>query len=153
MTNEEIQKGWLESKLEEPKFRRLYERELFAESFFYEIEALMDRKGISRSDLADMLGCNPSNITRIMRRTTNVTAATMVDVAFMLRYRVRAVLEPFAEIGDALERSFWSSKQDWRQALVSPQPPLQNLTSENEIFYVPKPQEPRVQENAYSLSA
>jgi ribosome-binding protein aMBF1 (putative translation factor) len=86
--------GWLEAMADDAEFHRLYAREDLIEDFLHAIEAAMARQGVSRSELARRLGCRPANVTRIMRRTTNLTAATLVDMAFALDLHVRLDVRP-----------------------------------------------------------
>jgi ribosome-binding protein aMBF1 (putative translation factor) len=81
--------GWLEAKADDREFHRLLAREDLIEDFLHSVAAEMSRQGVSRSELARRVGCAPANVTRIMRRTTNLTAATMVDLAFALNLRLR----------------------------------------------------------------
>jgi transcriptional regulator with XRE-family HTH domain len=92
---EHNEKGWLETNLEDSAFRRQYAREDLVEEFLHQIDAVMNERGVSRSQLAGLLGCSGANVTRIMRRTTNLTASTMADLASALELRVRVQLEPF----------------------------------------------------------
>lgn len=84
-------KGWLEGRLESRTFRRLFERERVTEYFLGTIESLMQAKGITRSRLAELMECHatPANITRAMRRSTNMTLSTMVDMTHALDCEVR----------------------------------------------------------------
>ena len=93
-----IERGWLETRLEDPKFRRAYARETLIEDFLFQLERTMDEKGVSRVQLAEKLGCSPANVTRIMRRTTNLSASTIADLAFVLDCRVRLHVEPLGTL-------------------------------------------------------
>jgi ribosome-binding protein aMBF1 (putative translation factor) len=86
--------GWLEAKADDLEFHRLLAREDLIEDFLHGVEAEMSRQRVSRSELARRMGCKPANVTRIMRRTTNLTAATMVDLAFALNLRLRVDVGP-----------------------------------------------------------
>lgn len=92
--NQETKKGWLTAKLENWEFRRLYERELVAESFITRIEDAMDEQTITKTELAKRMECSVANISRAMRKTTNMTIATMVDMGLSLNLRVKIELEP-----------------------------------------------------------
>ena len=87
------EKGWLESKRQDQEFQRLRAREDFIEDFLSEIHRLMTEKKITCADLADRMRCRPANITQLFRRTRDLTAATMVDLAFHLGVCVHAVVE------------------------------------------------------------
>jgi transcriptional regulator with XRE-family HTH domain len=105
MKRAEDAKGWLEAQLEDREFRRSYAREDLIEEFLHQVEEAMDRRGVSRRQLAALLGCSAANVTRIMRRTGNLTAATMADLAFALDLRLRIDLEPMTDwtVGPYLE--------------------------------------------------
>lgn len=81
--------GWLESKATDTEFQRLLAREDFIEDFLHAVEQRMAEKGISRADLARLMDCRPANITQLFRRTSNLTASTMVDLAFHLGARLQ----------------------------------------------------------------
>lgn len=87
------QKGWLESNLEDQEFQRLLAREDFIEDFLNEIDRLMTEKRMTRAELARRMDCRPSHVTQLFRRTRNLTAASMVDLAFHLGVRLRVVVE------------------------------------------------------------
>ena len=91
MSNDET-KGWLAANMEDPEFRRLLEREEIIEDFLNHVDEEMAKQGISRAELARRMDCKPSNITQIMRRTRNLTVATMVDIAFFLGLNRRSGL-------------------------------------------------------------
>lgn len=77
-------RGWLSDKIRDPEFQRLCAREDLIEDFLSAVEAAMLKKKITRADLARRLKCSPQNVTQLFRRTSNLTAATMADIAFHL---------------------------------------------------------------------
>ena len=85
--------GWLADKREDPEFQRLCAREDFIEDFLTHVELEMKRQRISRAELARRMECKPSNITQMFRRTRNLTAASMVDVAFHLNIRIKLIFD------------------------------------------------------------
>jgi hypothetical protein len=109
-------RGWLEDKTDNPEFLRLCAREEFIEEFLSHVENEMKRTSVSRAELARRMECKPSNVTQMFRRTRNLTAATMVDIAFHLKLQLRVVfdewnqtharlLEPLWERGEAQSRT------------------------------------------------
>jgi ribosome-binding protein aMBF1 (putative translation factor) len=92
-------KGWLESRSSQESFRRAFAREDAIENFLTVIEEEMVGKGVSRKQLAGLMNCRPANITRIMKRTANLTAATMVDLAWALGLKVCFVVKPQVQQG------------------------------------------------------
>lgn len=93
---QETKKGWLQANLENWQFRRLYQRELVAESFIVRIEDAMNEQHVTKTELAKRMECSSANISRVMRKTTNMTIATMVDMALSLNLGIRITLEPLA---------------------------------------------------------
>jgi len=87
-------KTWLQKRMESPEFRKALSREAFIEEFLGRIEEEMNRAGLSRVELAERMGCQPSNVTRILKRTTNLTAETMVDLAAALDLRLYPLFKP-----------------------------------------------------------
>jgi len=90
--------GWLAGRMKSLEFKKSFERHGLADDFIAAIEAVMVREGISRSQLAERMGCKPANVTRAMRNTTNLTIATMVEMAFSLDCRVRVWIQPMSAI-------------------------------------------------------
>lgn len=62
--------------------------------FLRGVNQVMSDKGITRTELARRMNCSPSNVTQILRRRRNLTAARMADVAYHLGARVRLVVTP-----------------------------------------------------------
>lgn len=90
--------GWLAGRMKSLEFKKSFERHGLADDFIAAIEAVMLRDGVSRSQLAERMGCKPANVTRAMRNTTNLTIATMVEMAFAVDCRVRVWLQPMSAI-------------------------------------------------------
>lgn len=67
--------------------------ELIAE-FTEELVRCMDAKGISRSQLASMLGARPSYVTKILKGNVNFTFATVTKLSRLLGVRPRLHLAP-----------------------------------------------------------
>lgn len=80
--------------IRDPEVRRHFERERAADEFVMQVELLMEEQGVSRTDLAERLKCSPANITRLLRRGTNLTIGRMVDIVLALKHRMRPVVEP-----------------------------------------------------------
>ena len=59
-----------------------------------EIFVLMEREGITRSELARRLGTSPAYVTKILRGNANFTVATMVRLARALEADLRIQLKP-----------------------------------------------------------
>lgn len=87
-------KTWLQKRMDSPAFLKALSREAFIEEFLGRIEEEMQRAGVSRVELAGRMGCRPSNVTRILKRSTNLTAETMVDLAAALGLRLYPLFKP-----------------------------------------------------------
>lgn len=86
--------GWLDEYSRETAFQQAWERESFIESFLVRIEQELDALKMSRVQLAEAMECRPSNITRIMKNTANLTAEKMVDMARAVGLQARVMLSP-----------------------------------------------------------
>ncbi len=95
---------WLSKELQDEEFQRVYAREELVEGFLEEVLEFMEQENISRSELAERMGCSRANITQLLRRTRNLTAETMSDIAFYLHQTVNVTLGPreatVAEFGE-----------------------------------------------------
>ena len=69
------------------------------QDFTEEIFGLMERKGVTRSELARRLGTSPAYITKILRGNANFTLATMVRLARALGADLRVQLTPTVSHG------------------------------------------------------
>lgn len=113
--------GWLDGKTGDPEFRRLYAREEAIEAFLSRVDQEMERLGITRTEMARRMGCSPANVTQVMRRTANLTAATMVDLAGALGQAVAFVLSPRVAEG------YQFNSSDFQTALRVPGAPIEGL--------------------------
>lgn len=71
--------------------RNRKEEIVFAEEGFvsrvqYEIERIMQHEGISRKQLANMMGVYPSDITRILGSDANITMKKLARILYFLGY-------------------------------------------------------------------
>jgi ribosome-binding protein aMBF1 (putative translation factor) len=115
MSNNET-KGWLASNMEDPEFRRLLEREEIIEDFLNHVDEEMKKQGVSRSELARRIDCKPANITQIMRRTRNLTVATMVDIAFFLGLKLKLSITMTESVAEELMAAIYTIS-DWKERL------------------------------------
>lgn len=69
-------------------------REHLIEDFLSDVEAVMRTQRVTRTELARRLGCSRANVSQLFRRTANLTAASMADIAFHLGLQLRLHLEP-----------------------------------------------------------
>ncbi len=82
-----------------PEFRRALAREHLIEDFLSDVEAVMRAQRMTRAELARRMGCSRANVSSLFRRTANLTAATMADIAFHLGLQLQLRLEPAAGAG------------------------------------------------------
>lgn len=61
-----------------------------------EIAALMEKQGVTRSELARRLGTSPAYVTKILRGNANFTLTTMVKLARALGTDLQIKLDPTA---------------------------------------------------------
>ena len=83
-----------EAKVPRLEVQKAIALELFVESFVAEMEAIMRRDNISQAELARRLGCSPSNITQIMKYSSNLNAATMANISTALDHRIVVRFKP-----------------------------------------------------------
>ena len=73
----------------EPDKLQLRAREDFVSGYFQIVNGEMKRQGVKRSTLAERMGCAPANVTQILKQTGNLTAASMVDLAYHLGVKLK----------------------------------------------------------------
>lgn len=76
---------------------RAYKREKAKVAFTIELNALMEKRNIKRSELARLLDVTPAYITKILRGDSNFTIEKMVDLADVLDSEVVIHLDPKEE--------------------------------------------------------
>lgn len=72
--------------LANPENRRHYERARLETAITEELLGLMERKGLSRADLARMLGLSKSRMTQIFSGEHSLTLGTVADAFLALGY-------------------------------------------------------------------
>ena len=65
-------KGWLATNMEDPGFCAVLERVEIIENFLDHVDEEMEKRDISRAELARHLGCQPSDVAQIMWRTLSL---------------------------------------------------------------------------------
>lgn len=84
----------VEARTAPPEARRDYEQERLVRSATERIGDAMEEAGISRADLARMLGTSRANVTALLSGERNMTLRTLADLAAVLGQRVEIALEP-----------------------------------------------------------
>lgn len=92
-TPEQIQAD-LQSMLSKAHESHSFKLETAKMEFTEGVVALMDRHGISQSELAKRIDVSPAYITKILRGTTNFTLDTMVKIATALEAEYCSHLQP-----------------------------------------------------------
>jgi len=83
--------------MQSPEVRAHFEREWFVDEILSAIESKMAEMKVSRSELARRLKCSPANVTKLLRRGTNLTVGSVVDLALAVEHRFLApALEPLS---------------------------------------------------------
>jgi len=85
--NENENRDFVSRALEDPAMRREMEYEWFVDEIIVRIERVMDKKDISRTELANKLKCTPANVTQLLRHGSNLTLKSLVDIALALDHR------------------------------------------------------------------
>jgi len=88
---------WIERQTATPEARREYEQERLVLWTTERIAELMQQAGVSRADLARLLGTSRANVTGLMSGERNMTLRTLADLCFALGYRAELRLEPLRE--------------------------------------------------------
>ena len=92
-----MSKTWIERQTGTTEARRLYEQERMILWATDKIAEAMEEAGISRSELAELLGTSRANITNLLSGGRNMTLRTLADVACVLGQRVEVVFEPLRQ--------------------------------------------------------
>lgn len=94
---------WTERQNATPEARREYEQERLVLWTTSRICELMEEAGVSRAELARLLGTSRANVTAMLSGSRNLTLRTLADVAFVLGSRAEIRMEPLqtAEQADA----------------------------------------------------
>jgi DNA-binding phage protein len=85
----------LARRLEDPAFRKVYERELrqvkAVDQLVHELEALRAQHGVSKAELARAIDKNPAVVRRLLTASGNPELKTVVAIAEALGAEVRIV--------------------------------------------------------------
>jgi hypothetical protein len=87
----ETTKSLMAEAMDDPAVRRDMEYEWFADGIIVQIEKKMEEMNILRQELAAKMGCTPANVTRLLRKGSNLTLRSIIDLALALDHRF---LEP-----------------------------------------------------------
>lgn len=118
MAKDRAGEGWLSSKMKDPEFRKLFEREMFAEDFLARVEQAMKEQNVSKTELAKRMGCSVPNVSRAMRKTSNMTVATMVDMVLSLNLRLRSTIEEIPLCDRLFPPVFRNADREWQPRVV-----------------------------------
>lgn len=94
-----------------PEARRDYEQERLVRSATERISEAMEEAGISRADLARMMGTSRANVTTLLSGERNMTLRTLADLAAVLGQRVEITLEPL-RLPAAISRRLHASQEE-----------------------------------------
>lgn len=83
--------------MKDPVTRAHFEREWFVDEILSALELKMNEGKITRTELARRLKCTPANVTKLLRRGTNLTIGSVVDLALAIEHRfIAPALEPLS---------------------------------------------------------
>jgi antitoxin component HigA of HigAB toxin-antitoxin module len=99
---------WLTQKLENPEFRKAFDQERAVREFQDQLQAILDQRGLNRKDLADLLGKSGAFVSQCMRRGSNLTIATMSELASACGFELHILLRRHAVSAGAI-----FSEPDW----------------------------------------
>lgn len=88
--------GWFEQVLRNPVSRQAYEQEKLILSATGEILGVMQRKGITKADIARALEKTRANVGQILNGSRNMTLRSLAAVAFACGFRVSIALQPIS---------------------------------------------------------
>lgn len=103
----------------DPTDRRIADHQ---RAFTAAVLRLMERRGTSRSDLAQLLGTSPAYVTKILRGDANFTLASMVKLADALGAEVRIALATADGERDEPAAVRPPRRRDEDSAVASPRP-------------------------------
>ncbi|HEX8693457.1 MAG TPA: helix-turn-helix transcriptional regulator [Longimicrobium sp.] len=92
---------WTERQTATPEARREYEQERLVLWTTEQIAGLMEQAGVSRAELARMLGTSRANVTALLSGARNMTLRTLAEVCHALGRRAEIRLEPLGELGES----------------------------------------------------
>lgn len=90
MNMDDKNKDYFAILMEDPAYRREFEKEWLAEEILTQIDDRMKEEAISKTELARRMGCKPPNVSQLLRKGTNLTLGKMVDLALALGCRFTA---------------------------------------------------------------
>jgi transcriptional regulator with XRE-family HTH domain len=106
--------NFIEKLLSDPEGQRLY----FREDLIFEVtEAIckvMDEKGVSKAELAEIAGVSKSNITQLLSGDQNMRLTTIADLLFALGAKLEVTAVPVeVELNSILDSTASIAKDDW----------------------------------------
>ncbi|MCA0394809.1 MAG: helix-turn-helix transcriptional regulator [Proteobacteria bacterium] len=87
-------KAWIERQEQSDESRRFHEADRLAVWTMDSIADLMEKKGLSKADLARKLGCSRAHVTQLFSGARNPTLSTVADLAWALGFRASVGFEP-----------------------------------------------------------
>ncbi len=85
--------------------QRLFAEESLIIDAAEEIWAVMERKGITKTDLAALLGTSKANITQLLNGSRNMTLRTLADISHSLGQKVAIKLSEYRQADEDWEPS------------------------------------------------
>jgi transcriptional regulator with XRE-family HTH domain len=82
-------KNTFEQFISDPKRHRIYEREALALQASEMIFELMEKEGINKAQLAELMDASRAHITQVLSGSRNMTVYTLADLTFALGHKVK----------------------------------------------------------------
>lgn len=95
-----------------------YKAELDFLSVTEKIVGIMERKGISRSDLARNIGCTPAYVTKLLRGSVNFTMLTMRKLADALGCNIEYRISDCDQKQMSQERDWIGTNSECRKVVI-----------------------------------
>ena len=89
--------GTLEARLQDPEYRRVYQQEKLILEVTELITLAMQEQGVSRSQLAILLGSTRGYVTQLLSGSRNLTLRTWADMMTSMGYEARVDFQPMAK--------------------------------------------------------
>jgi len=93
-----INQEWIERQTASPESRRLYEEERLILWATEAVAEAMAKQGLTRAQLAVVLGTSRPNVTQLLSGSRNMTLRTLAALAHACGMRVDLKLEPLLQI-------------------------------------------------------
>lgn len=88
--------SWFEKVTQDPQFAKAYAKESFTEDFLNMIDWVMEDRCVTRSELAEEMGCSVDAVQHAFENHGDLDVSTMAEMARALGYHVSVSFVPIA---------------------------------------------------------